>query len=107
MGEAIASLAGPVLGFAGLVLVALIGAYATIRVGSREKAATSNTTIDKTLVSELALSGQRLLLKDEHIEFLEARLEDAERRNESKLRRIKTLELELNQEREKCNGRNS
>lgn len=114
MGEAITSLAGPVLGFAGLVVVALIGAYATIKTNSKEKTAAADTSIDKTLASELVLSGQRLLLKDEHIDFLETRLEDSERRNESKIRRIKmleaenaTLKTELNRERELNNGRDS
>lgn len=107
MGEAVASLVPPVLGFLGLVVVALIGAYATIRTQSKEKVQTADTTIDKTLASELVVVGQRLMLKDEHIEFLEARLEDSERRNESKLYRIKTLERELNQEREKNNVRDA
>lgn len=114
------SLVAPVLGFLGVVIVAAIGAYATIKTSTKEKVVVADKSIDKTLESpeSLAIMKDRLVLRDEQIEFLEAQRDEALRqRNEAWAERdqaiaerdralLATYELRA-EERERLNERNS
>lgn len=105
------SLVSPLLGFLGLVIVALIGAFVSIRTQRSEKTQTSETTVDKTLASELTLMGQRIVFKDEQIEFLEDQRDAAIRERDEARNERDRLQVAIDaaraEEQERLNGRDS
>ena len=109
--ETTTSLVPPFLSFLALVLVAIIGAWSAIKTSSAEKRQTSETTVDKTLETELVLLRGTVVIKDDHIEFLEEQRDTALRERDearAEAQRFKLANDEFRaEEKEKLDGRNA